>query len=213
MPEIKWLGHGCFRFRGREAVILMDPVPPESGYDIGYQHADIVTVSHNHPWHIALDRVQPGFRAVTGPGEYEIHEVFITGIRTYHDAEGGKRRGYNTIYLIEAEDLVICHLGDVGHVLTEGQAEGLSQIDVLLIPVGGDPTLNAEQAAEVIGQLEPSVVIPMQYRNAKGDQERDPLDRFLKEMGVSDGEAEPHVRFVVKKSDLGETVRVVVLRP
>lgn len=209
MPEIKWLGHGCFRIRGREAVILMDPVPPESGYEMTRQRADIVTLSHTDD--SVLAPIAPGFRAVTGPGEYEIQEVFITGTRTHEKAEAAKPHEYNTVYTVEFEDLVFCHLGELGHVLTEEQAENLSQIDILFIPVGGPPTLNAAQAVEVIGQLEPSVVIPMQYRTDQGDHERDSLERFIKEMDV-DG-AEPVERYSVKKSDLGESVQVVVLQP
>lgn len=211
MAEIRWLGHACFRIRGREAVILMDPVGPESGYDIGTQQADIVTISHDHPGHNALDLVEPGYRALTGPGEYEIRDVFIHGIRTYHDAEGGARLGKNTVYLVELEDLVIGHLGDLGHVLSAEQAAELSSVDILLVPVGGGPVLNAAQAAEVIGQLDPAVVIPMQYRTEAGDHDRDPLDRFLKEVGAVG--VTPVDRFTVRKSDLGETMQVVVLQP
>ncbi|HUZ01905.1 MAG TPA: MBL fold metallo-hydrolase [Thermomicrobiaceae bacterium] len=211
MAEIKWLGHACFRIRGREVAILTDPAGPESGYAIGPQQAEIVTVSHDHPGHRALDLVQPGYRLISGPGEYEIHEVFIRGVRTDHDAEGGARAGKNTAYVIEVDDLVVCHLGDLGHVLSEEQAAAMNSVDVLLVPIGGGPTIGATQAAEVIGQLEPTVVIPMQYRTERGDLERDPLERFLKEVGVT--EFTPLDRVTIRKSDLGETMRVVVLRP
>ncbi len=211
MAEITWLGHACFRIRGRDATVLMDPVAPESGYDMGRPQADIVTVSHNHPNHAAVSRVRDGYRIIRGPGEYEVKEVFVRGIRTYHDSEGGARLGKNTAYLVEMEDLVICHLGDLGHTLSEEQAEGLSAIDVLIVPVGGGPTINAAQAAEVIGQLEPSVVIPMQFRTERGDHDRDPLDKFLREMGVA--EVEPVSKFSVRKADLSDTLQVVVLEP
>lgn len=211
MAEIKWLGHACFRIRGREATILTDPAGPDSGYAIGPQEAEIVTVSHDHPGHRALELVRPGFRLIKGPGEYEIHEVFIRGIRTDHDAEGGARLGRNTAYVIEVDDLVVCHLGDLGHVLSEEQAAAMNAVDVLLIPVGGGPTIGATQAAEVIGQVEPSVVIPMQYRTEQGDHERDPLERFLKEVGVTDWA--PLDRATIRKADLGETMQVIVLRP
>lgn len=211
MAEIKWLGHSCFRIRGREAVILTDPAGPITGYVLDRQQANIVTVSHDHPGHNALELLEPGYRAITGPGEYEISEVFIHGVRTYHDAEHGARLGKNTVYAIELEDLVICHLGDLGHVLTEDQIAQLGPIDILLVPVGGGPTLNAAQAVEVIGQLEPAVVIPMQYQTDAGDREREPLDRFLKEVGVAD--ATPRDRLAIRKSELGESMQIVVLRP
>ena len=211
MAEITWLGHACFRIRGREAVVLMDPVSPESGYDIGPQSADIVTVSHNHKNHAALELVKPDYKAITGPGEYEIHEVFMSGVATYHDGERGARLGKNTVYLVEIEDLIFCHVGDLGHALTEEQSESLSSVDVLIVPVGGGPTLDATAAAELIGQIEPSVVIPMQYRTERGDFDRDPLEPFLKKLGI--GEIEVKDRVNLKKSDLSETLEVVILRP
>jgi L-ascorbate metabolism protein UlaG (beta-lactamase superfamily) len=211
MAEITWLGHACFRIKGREAVVLTDPLSPDSGYDMRQPQADIVTVSHDHTNHAALDRVTPGFRAITGPGEYEIHEVFISGIQTYHDNDKGRQRGKNTIYVIEIEDLVICHVGDLGHALTDEQSENLSSVDVLIVPVGGGPTLDATAAAELIGQIEPSVVIPMQFRTERGDSERDPLEPFLKKFGI--GEIEVKDRVTLRKSDLSETLQVVILRP
>ena len=211
MAEIAWLGHACFRIRGRDVVIITDPVGPASGYDIGHPNADIVTVSHDHPGHNALDVLAPGYRAFTGPGEYETKDVFITGIRTFHDTEQGRRLGKNTIFLIEIEGLVICHLGDLGHLLTEEQSEGMSEVDVLIVPAGGPPTIPVQVAAEVIGQVEPRVVIPMQYRTEQGDREREPLERFLKELGGA--HVEPVNQLNVKKSDLGDTMQVVVLNP
>lgn len=211
MAEITWLGHACFRIRGREAVVLTDPFQPDSGYELPNITADIVTVSHQHRHHAALESLPPGFRAITGPGEYEIKDVFITGVATYHDNERGSSLGKNTVYLVEIEDLIICHLGDLGHVLTEEQVESMASVDVLIVPVGGPPTLDATGAAEVVGQLDPSIVIPMQFRDERGDRERQPLDRFLTQLGVT--ESEPVSRLTVRKSDLSEAMQVVVLRP
>jgi L-ascorbate metabolism protein UlaG (beta-lactamase superfamily) len=211
MAEITWLGHACFRIKGREAVVLTDPLSLDSGYDMRQPQADIVTVSHDHMNHAALDLVAPGFRAITGPGEYEIHEVYISGIQTYHDDEHGKQLGKNTIYLIEIEDLVICHAGDLGHALTDEQSERLSSVDVLIVPIGGGPTLDATAAAELVGQIEPSVVIPMQFRTERGDLERDTLEPFLKKFGIGDIEVKD--RITLRKSDLSETLQVVILRP
>lgn len=137
MAEIKWFGHGCFRVRGREATLVLDPVGKSTGYTLPRQKADIVTISHPHPGHNALSQVQEGYFLIDGPGEYEVSDIFITGIRTYHDNKGGTIHGYNTIYLFELEDLRICHLGDLGHALTEEQVERLDEVDVLLVPVGG----------------------------------------------------------------------------
>jgi L-ascorbate metabolism protein UlaG (beta-lactamase superfamily) len=211
MAEIKWFGHACFRIRGKDVTVLTDPVPRDTGYDLGAQSADIVTVSHDHHGHTALDLISPGYRLVNGPGEYEIQEVFITGVTTFHDAERGRLLGKNTVYLIEIEDLIVCHLGDLGHVLTEPQVEAMSAVDVLIVPVGGPPTINSAQAAEVIGQLEPGVIVPMQFRTERGDHQRESLERFVKEMGLT--EYEQLDRLVLKKSDAGGSPRVVILQP
>lgn len=211
MAEIKWFGHACFSVSNRDVTVIMDPVPRESGYDIGSPEADIVTVSHPHAGHSAVDLVKPGFRLVNGPGEYEIQEVFITGVQTYHDADKGKTHGKNTVYVIEMEDLVICHLGDIGHVLTEQQVEAMSSVDILLVPAGGGPTITAAQAAEIIGQVEPGIVIPMQYRTERGDAEREPFDGFIRELGINEYQTEE--RLTVRKADIGDAPRVVILQP
>ena len=184
MAEIKWFGHGCFRLRAREATVLMDPVGRATGYTLPKQKADIVTVSHPHPGHNALGQVQEGYFLIDGPGEYEVSDVFVTGIRTYHDSERGKLRGFNTVYLLELEDLRICHLGDLGHQLTDEQTEQLDEVDVLLVPVGGGSALDSVGANEVIGQIEPKIVVPMHYRTATGDQGLEDLDRFCKALGL-----------------------------
>lgn len=211
MAEITWFGHACFRIRGRNASVLTDPVPRSSGYDMGMPGADIVTISHHHSGHAALDEVSEGYRLIDGPGEYEIHEIFVTGIQTYHDTERGKQRGKNTVYVMEFEDLVICHLGDIGHVLTEEQVEAISSVDVLLVPAGGGPTITPAQAGEIIGQVAPGVIIPMQFRTERGDYDREPVDAFVKELAST--EHEKLDRLTVRKSDIGDSPKMVVLQP
>src|SRR6266699_3008750 len=108
---------------------------------------------------------------VRGPGEYEISDVLIIGVASYHDNKRGQERGRNTIYVIHMDDLVICHLGDLGHTLQEEQLEEVADADILLIPIGGRTTLNGAQAAEVISQVEPRIVIPMHYHPSSVYQE------------------------------------------
>ena len=211
MAEFKWFGHNCVRIRAREATVLTDPVDRVTGYAMPKQTADVVTISHEHPGHANLAAVKPEYQVVRGPGEYEIHDVFITGIRTYHDETKGKERGYNTVYLIELEGMIVCHLGDLGHTLTEEQAEAMSNADVLLVPVGGGDIVSPAKAAELIGQLEPKVVIPIQYATPLGDTALAPLDVFCKELGVE--VPAPEDKLVLRQSDLGETMRVVALNP
>jgi L-ascorbate metabolism protein UlaG (beta-lactamase superfamily) len=148
---------------------------------------------------------------VEGPGEYEMHDVFITGIRTYHDGQKGKERGYNTAYLLEVEGMKFCHLGDLGHMLNEDKLEVLNSCDILMIPVGGGDVISTEQAAELIGHLEPKVVLPMQYATAIGDKKLATLEPFTKALGVTIPEAEE--KLTVRSSDLSDSMRLVVLTP
>jgi len=211
MAEIRFFGHNCFRIKAREATILTDPVDRVTGYGMPKQTADIVTISHQHQGHANLNAVKPDYQIVKGPGEYEMHEVFVTGIRTYHDANKGQDRGYNTVYVFEVEGLKICHLGDLGHALNTEQAELLEDCDILMVPAGGGELITPEQAAEITGQIGPKLVIPMQYATAVGDTQLAGLDRFCKSLGVP--VPEPEEKLVVKSSDLTDTLRLVALLP
>ena len=209
MAEIKWFGHACFRLRSRDATILTDPVPRSKGFKVDKQRADIVTLSHDHPGHTALEIVSNEPKLINGPGEYEMSDVFVTGIRTYHDEAKGAERGRNTAYLLELEDVIVLHLGDLGHTLTEAHLEEMSSADIVIVPVGGGTVIDAVKAAEVVGQLDAKLIIPMQYQMPSGDQDREPLERFLKEMGVT--EIAPKDKLTVRAADLPETPQVVVL--
>lgn len=189
----------------------MDPLGPSSGYSLPEQSADVVTISHPHPNHAALDGIPSGFRVVRGPGEYEIAGVFVTGVQTFPDKDQGATRPANTVYVVELDELVICHLGDLGAPLSEEQSSRIGPVDVLLVPVGGGPTLDAASAVEVIGQIEPAIVVPMQYATAQGDGDREPLERFLKQVGSPD--VQPQSKLVIRKADLADTMKVVVLQP
>ncbi len=207
--EITWLGHACFKIRGKDATIITDPYDKSVGYHIGKQTADIVTVSHDHPDHNDIAAIGGSPRLVRGPGEYEIKGVLITGIQTHHDAEGGKKRGKNTVYLIELDDVIVCHLGDLGHIPTAAQVEQMSNVDILLVPVGGNYTINATQAAEVISLVEPKIVIPMHYKTDVVKLEIDSLDKFCREMGVKS--IQPQPKLAVNKSALPAESQIVVL--
>ena len=208
--EIVWLGHSCFRLRAREAAIITDPCPKSTGYSMGRPTADIITVSHDHEGHNAVQGVAGSPRVVSGPGEYEVAGVLITGIRTYHDGEQGAQRGRNIAFALEAESMRLCHLGDLGHVPTPEQVEAMGDVDILLVPVGGGATLDAAAAAETASLLEPKLVIPMHYATPATTRRLDPLDRFLKEMGASPA-LTPDSRLSVKRNSLPHETQVVVL--
>jgi L-ascorbate metabolism protein UlaG (beta-lactamase superfamily) len=211
MAEIRWYGHNCFRIRAKEATVLTDPVGKRTGYALPKQTADIVTLSHDHPGHANLEAVKPDFQTISGPGEYELNGVFITGIRTYHDNQKGAELGYNTVYLIEVENLKFGHLGDLGHQLSDGQIEQLNSVDVLFVPAGGGPLLAPSEMAELIAAISPKMVIPMQYRTARGDAEREPIEPFMKHLGVE--VPAPVDKLVLKPSDLTDQTQVVLLDP
>jgi len=207
--DISWLGHSCFRIKGSHAIVITDPYSPDLGYSLGKPNARIVTVSHQHPGHSYTQGVGGEPRLVTGPGEYEIGGILIIGVATFHDGDGGRKRGKNTAYLMEIDEISVCHLGDLGHVLTAEQVEELDNVDVLLLPVGGVSTINAPMAAEIVRQLEPKVVVPMHYKTSALSMELDPVEKFLKEIGVK--EVTPQPKLSLTRSSLPESTQVFLL--
>ena len=206
--EISWLGHSCFQLRGKNVTLITDPFSPQLEHSLGKINAPIVTISHNHPGHNFAGGVDGDPRIVRGPGEYEISDVLITGVASYHDNKHGQELGRNTIYVIHMDDLIVCHLGDLGHILQEEQLEEVADADVLLIPIGGQHTINATQAAEVISQVEPHIVIPMHYSPSIGDVPN-PLDKFCREMGIE--ALNPQPKLSITRSALPAETQVVIL--
>ena len=207
--EITWLGHSCFRIRGKEVALITDPYDRSSGYTMGKPTASIVTVSHHHPDHDCVAMVSGKPRIVDGPGEYEISDVIITGIPSFHDNQRGAIRGKNTAYLIQLDEVTVCHLGDLGHVPSSEQVEEMSDVDILLTPVGGVSTINAAAAAETVSLVQPKIVIPMHFKTEVVRRELEPLDRFLKEMGLKT--VTPQPKLTVVKTSLPTQTQVVVL--
>ena len=210
--DVTWLGHGCFRLRGRNAAVVTDPYPPAIGLKLGRMDAELVTVSHDHENHSYTQVVRDGAYEIHGPGEYEVSGVSVIGVPTFHDAERGAKHGRNTVYLIEIDDVRVCHLGDLGHKLEDAEAEAVSSPDVLLVPVGGLSAMNGAVAAEVVRQLEPRYVVPMHYAIPGVKLKLEPIDRFLKEMGVTASEPQPKLS-VQKSSGTDYETKVVVLEP
>jgi L-ascorbate metabolism protein UlaG (beta-lactamase superfamily) len=209
MPvEITWYGHACFRLKDRDLTVVCDPYDKSVGLTLPRLRADVVTVSHDAPGHNAVDAVKEWRTVIRGPGEYELSGVFITGIPTYHGGKGPESEP-NTVFTFEFPDATVCHLGDLGHMLSETQVEALPKIDVLLVPVGGRNTLDAPKAAEVISFLEPSLVIPMHYRTEGTHLHLDPVERFLKEMGFP--APEPVGMVKVSREQLPEETQVILM--
>lgn len=211
MADIRWFGHNCFRIRAREATVIMDPVGKRTGYSMTKQTADIVTISHQHEGHTNLNQVKPEFEVLDGPGEYEMHGVFIYGFRSYHDGEKGAEHGYNTIFSVKMDNIRFTHLGDLGHMPTDDVIEELEGTDVLFVPAGGGPVMPPTQMAELVGVIAPKLVIPMQYRTAYGDKSRGDIEEFARHLSLP--LPEPVEKLTIKTSDLPDKMGIAVLTP
>ena len=209
--EINWYGHSCFRLTERGmASVVTDPYDHAS---IGYKplklNADIVTVSHDAAGHNYVSAVKGKKHTLTGPGEYEIGGVFITGVQTNGPGKRDANEPRNTLYVFDYNGVTVAHLGDLRKVPSQTGIEALGTVNVVLVPVGGGGGLNASKAAEVVSLLEPGIVIPMHYNTPGSKVTLDPLDKFLKEMGL--GKVEPEASLKVTRSAIPNESRVVVL--
>jgi L-ascorbate metabolism protein UlaG (beta-lactamase superfamily) len=216
--QIIWHGQSCFQISISQAKnnhlnIVIDPFSEAIGLRLPKLEADILLVSHQHYDHNNVKAVSDSPFLINSPGEYEVKNVFIQGIPSWHDDKEGKERGENTIYTIEAEDLKLCHLGDFGQKeLTEEQLEKIGEVDVLIIPIGGVYTISAKEALKIMSQLEPKIIIPMHYQIPKLNIKLDGLDKFLKMVGIKS--IEPQPKLTIKKKDISpEEVKIIVLKP
>jgi L-ascorbate metabolism protein UlaG (beta-lactamase superfamily) len=206
--EITWYGRACFRLRGREATVITDPCPPSTGFVAGRHDIDLLTISHDHPDHTYTRSITAGL-TLTRPGEYEYHGVLTAGVRTFHDGERGASRGENIVFAVEIDGVHVGHLGDLGHLLTEEQLSELGPVDVLLVPVGGQTTISPAEAAEVVAQVSPKIVIPMHFATDGASADLLGPERFIHEMGGGEPVRQP--KAVVQSSSLPDETQVVLL--
>ncbi|OGF18828.1 hypothetical protein A3G56_00380 [Candidatus Falkowbacteria bacterium RIFCSPLOWO2_12_FULL_45_10] len=213
---IQYLGHSCFKLSGKDSKgenvnVIIDPFGEDYGLKVPGMEADIVTVSHPHKDHNNLAAVRGNPYVVDTAGEYEIKDVFIQGIDSFHDDKEGKERGGNIIYRLSMEDVVITHLGDLGQILDHKQVERLEGTDVLMIPVGGKYTLDAKRAVEVINQIEPRLIIPMHYKQPNLTLDISGVEPFIKEIGIKPQNIEDKLK--INKKDLPtEDMELVVFK-
>lgn len=211
------MGHSCFRIKGKKAILVTDPFDSYIGFKMPKVSADIITVSHEHQDHNNISAVTGTTRrkqpfVISGPGEYEVSGVFVFGVSSFHDDESGSRRGPNTVYVINMEGMRLVHLGDLSHKLTDEQLEEVNGADILFIPVGGTYTIDPKVAVEVIGQIQPKIIIPMHYKTTDYDPKfglQISVDDFLKEIGV---EVKPVNKLTISRDKLPEEREVVVLK-
>ncbi|MCI0822640.1 MAG: MBL fold metallo-hydrolase [Chloroflexi bacterium] len=234
--EITWLGHSAVRIGGSQLVLVTDPYDDTIGVAMPKIKADVVSVSHDHPHHSYVEAVEGDPRVLSGPGEYEIANFYISGMGTARhpnppapeleaespsdsevEGDGSEQpdqqeqdRQVNTVYTFRGEGLTICHLGAIGRPLAPRQTEALSQTDVLIIPVGGHSTIDVDKAAQLVSAIEPRIVIPVHYRVDGIDEELEPVERFLGEVGAT--EVSPQSRLSVTATNLPRDMTVVVLQ-
>ncbi|MBI2637639.1 MAG: MBL fold metallo-hydrolase, partial [Candidatus Sungbacteria bacterium] len=163
---ITWYGQSCFKLQSGELVGVIDPFSRDIGLTPPRFRADFLVITHDHMDHNNAESIpEENLVIVKGPGEYDAKGVFIKGIQTYHDSKEGKERGLNTIYVIEMEGIKICHMGDFGEgEVRQETLDAIGDVDILLIPVGGTYTIDAEEASRVVSQIDPRIVIPMHYK-------------------------------------------------
>jgi L-ascorbate metabolism protein UlaG (beta-lactamase superfamily) len=211
--EITWYGLSCFRLSERGyASVVTDPYDHHvTGYEPLKMKADIVTISHDAPGHNYAAGVKGKSHVITGPGEYEIGSVFITGVQTNGVSKHASEEPRNTLYVFDYNGITVAHLGDLNHVPSQTEIEALGNVHIALVPVGGGGGLSATKAIEVISLLEPGIVIPMHYSipGTSDNLKLNPVSKFLKEMGNANVESQPSLK--VTPGSIPEETRVVVL--
>ena len=208
--DITWYGHSCFRIaeRGRIAVVT-DPYSTAIGLPELKLKGEVVTISHDVAGHNNAAAVKGEPYILSGAGEYEIGGIFITGFSMHNPHLDSP--GQNVAYMMEYDNLTVLHLGDLSHVPEQSLIEEMPQVNVLLVPVGGGKGLSASQAADVVALIEPHFVVPMHYALPGLTFELEPVDKFLKAMGVSKVNEADTLK--VTTSDLPEQTQVVMLTP
>lgn len=211
--KIKWLGHASFLITSDAGIkIITDPYAP-GVFGLNYgeikESADIVTVSHEHSDHNNVATVRGKPEVVRGTAK--VKGIEFSGIPSYHDNAGGSQRGKNTIFCFEVDGIRVCHLGDLGHPLSDKQVAEIGKVDILLVPVGGGPTIDVNVATEVCRKLAPKAIIPMHCKTDKCSFPPYGADDFIQgKEGVTRlnaSEAE------FKREKLPATTQIMVLEP
>ena len=163
--KIKWLGHACFLITAQDGrTLLTDPFDETVGYPLPGVPANVVTCSHDHFDHHAIETLPLGYTVIDDPGLHHSHGFVVEGINSFHDDQQGSLRGRNIVYTFEVDKLKVAHMGDLGHQPSPAMIERLKGVDVMFMPVGGVFTLDGDQAAQAVNALKPRLVIPMHYQ-------------------------------------------------
>ncbi|NYT01986.1 MAG: MBL fold metallo-hydrolase [Methanosarcinales archaeon] len=207
--EITWFGHSLFRIVdsvGR--IVVCDPFDESVGYKKPKIKANVLLISHEHYDHNNARAIQGKPTVIRGPGLHRAAGLEFKGIPCHHDAQGGRLRGENTIFCFSMDGIRLCHLGDLGHILSQETVREIGPVDVLFVPVGGIFTLDARGAHRVVDQLSPKIAIPMHYQTRSLSFDLEPVDRFLQGRAVEG----PEKSLCLSRENLaGEGVRTVLM--
>ena len=214
---IQYYGHSCFKIttkpagRGQEEVsIFLDPFDKKIGLRPPQGQADVVLVSHDHFDHNNVSALRGNPAVINIPGEYSVKGVAIDGISSLHNDPKSKEEAIlNTIYIIESEEMRICHLGDLGTELNEKQLEEINGIDILMVPIGGKYTIDYKKAIELIKKIEPTVAIPMHYKINGSTAGIADDKKFCNEIGNCPKERPTKIN--IKRKDLEEKKMEIIL--
>lgn len=211
--KVKWLGHAAFLVTAGDGTrVVLDPYGEFGGlkHKPIDEHADIVVISHEHGDHCG-GKIRGNPQTIKGAGERKVKGIEFKGIETYHDTSGGKERGPNTVFKFNVDGLNVCHMGDLGHMLSDSQLEAIGEVDVLMVPVGGFYTIDAATASKLAGSLKPRITIPMHYSSEKCEFPIACVDDFLEnKTGVRKAGSSEIEIFPGK---LPETSEIIVLEP
>jgi L-ascorbate metabolism protein UlaG (beta-lactamase superfamily) len=210
--KITWLGHAAFLLETGGSKIVTDPYDHNDeriGYGPITMPVDIVTISHDHADHNYAKDLKGNPDTVEGTGRFQVKGISFTGIEAHHDPTEGSQRGSNTIFVMEAEGMNLCHAGDLGHVLSRDTIEAIGPVDILLIPVGGFYTIDAAEAAKVTQDLKPKLVIPIHFKTTVLDFPIAGVEAFLE--GKSNVRHQEAAEIEVTKETLPKEMEIVVL--
>lgn len=213
--KIKHIAHACFYVEADGKRIVMDPFDSSMGFSMPELYADIVTSSHGHFDHSYIEGVKGDPEAVTTSGEHNVKGVDITGVQVFHDKEKGAKRGINNVYVFKGlEGINLCHMGDLGHILSFDDLQAIGPVDVLMLPVGGYFTIEPDEAVYVAKQINPKIVIPMHYMSENASKYEGynlpikSVEAFLDLIG----DAQFMDELIISKDTLPEKMQVVVLK-
>jgi len=214
--NIQYYGHSCFKITTKPAgratedvVIFMDPFDKSIGLKPPFGQADIVFISHHHHDHDNVAALKGDPVIIDTPGEYSIKGISAIGINSFHDEENGAKRGCNTIFVLESENIRLCHLGDLGTDLNSEQLEKMNGVDILFIPVGGKYTIGGKKAEEIARKIEPAIIVPIHYKVPELKMDLADEKIFCSEIGSCPREKVSKIN--LKKKDLEEKSMEVIL--